>query len=71
MSPIGIMIIIGALALGGSIGVVAVIKYLAKPRPIKIVPFEDIAEAHGDWVTTSAEFPPSGVLRKEHEPRGM
>ena len=56
MSPIGNMIVIGVLV---------------KPRPMKIVPFEEIAEAHGDWVTTSAEFPKSGVLRKEPEPRGM
>ena len=25
----------------------------------------------GAWIITAAEFPPSGVLRKEHEPRGM
>ena len=71
MSPIGNMIIIGTIALAGSIGVVAAVRHLAKPRPMKIVPFEEIAEAHGDWVTTSAEFPKSGVLRKEHEPKGM
>lgn len=70
MSLIGSMIIIGALALGGSIGIVAAIKHFAKSRPMKIIPFEKIAEAHGDWVTTSAKFPKSGVLR-ESEPRGM
>jgi len=70
MSPIGSIIIIGTIALAGSIGVVAAVRHLAKPRPMKIVPFEEIPEAHGDWVTTSAEFPKSGVLR-EIEPRGM
>lgn len=25
----------------------------------------------GAWIITAAEFPPSGVLRKEPEPRGM
>ncbi len=70
MSPIGNIIIIGAICLGGSIGVVMAIKHFAKPRPMKIVPFEEVAEAHGDWVTTSAEFPKSGVLR-DPEPRGM
>ena len=71
MSPIGSIIIIGTIALVGSIGVVAAVRHFAKPRPMKIIPFEEIAEAHGDWVTTSAEFPKSGVLRKEPEPRGM
>jgi len=71
MSPIGNMIVIGVLVIAAPICAVALIKHLAKPRPMKIVPFEEIAEAHGDWVTTSAEFPKSGVLRKEPEPRGM
>lgn len=70
MSPIGSMIIIGGIALIGSMGIVATIRHLAKPRPMKIVPFEEIAETHGDWVTTSAQFPKSGVLH-EPEPRGM
>ena len=73
MNPIGSIIIIGAIALAGSIVVFKTIQHFNKPRRVlyidQLTTNEQII-GDGAWIITAAEFPPSGVLR-EPEPRGM
>lgn len=74
MSPIGNMIIVGVICGGGAVAAVATARWigrLGRTRPMKIIPFEEKAEPHGDipHVATRGVYPAPNKLR-DVEPRG-